>query len=526
MSTELLISDIIRDTRLQSRVALHEPTVETYRELIQTEGKTLPPVTVYQTGELIHLVDGFHRVEAAKRAGKTHILANLRPGNFREAILFSVGANANHGLPRSNADKRKAVLVLLQDTEWSTWSDRDIANKTGTTHPFVGKVRKELADGTVETVTTPTLFERPAPAAPALDWPASGKERVAWILACSELSLINLALQQPNANNEVYELRQHRDSLELLARLTSLSELLNWTRTLLGNEWPAKSKKPGLETAFLRRLWELAEPGPLAFDPAAALRTVRNQKEAAFYLQYQEIPPEIRLELLKVYRLDEDATRLTVAGILKQKLPAGFRAALLVQQQQWEEEAREERAQTQLPRPETRWDWGRRVAALLSEDAFLEEVIRKPEWAEQFYDSWIPMSRERWDQLGLALERAGYNLAPCPDPRCEGLLVPENHGCPRCHNRPHQAEEAWRNDQNKAWRTLLAAGVAEPLHQLLEFLQRETVFAFCPVCAEDGHRHSDDCCAILLLPLLPLLERVVGEQEALSTPEETEEEVE
>jgi len=34
-------------------------------------------------------------------------------------MLFTISVNADHGLPRSNADKRKAVMTLLQDPEWS-----------------------------------------------------------------------------------------------------------------------------------------------------------------------------------------------------------------------------------------------------------------------------------------------------------------------------------------------------------------------------------------------------------------------
>ena len=36
-------------------------------------------------------------------------------GGLRDAILFSVGANAAHGLRRTNADKRRTVLLLWED---------------------------------------------------------------------------------------------------------------------------------------------------------------------------------------------------------------------------------------------------------------------------------------------------------------------------------------------------------------------------------------------------------------------------
>lgn len=64
-----------------------------------------------------------------------------------EAIwtLGRVGANASHGLRRTNDDKRRAVLTLLNDLEWAKWSDREIARACGVTHPFVAKQRADLS---------------------------------------------------------------------------------------------------------------------------------------------------------------------------------------------------------------------------------------------------------------------------------------------------------------------------------------------------------------------------------------------
>jgi hypothetical protein len=61
------------------------------------------------------------------------------------AVLYSVGANAAHGVQRSNADKRRAVETLLRDTEWSQSSDREIARRCAVAHSFVLKVRQELS---------------------------------------------------------------------------------------------------------------------------------------------------------------------------------------------------------------------------------------------------------------------------------------------------------------------------------------------------------------------------------------------
>lgn len=69
----------------------------------------------------------------------------------RDAILHSVSANARHGLPRTVADKRRAVKLLLGDPEWRRWSDTEIARRAGVGKSFVGKMRRRLQPEAVGT---------------------------------------------------------------------------------------------------------------------------------------------------------------------------------------------------------------------------------------------------------------------------------------------------------------------------------------------------------------------------------------
>jgi hypothetical protein len=39
----------------------------------------------------------------------------------------AVGGNAIHGKRRTNQDKRRAVMTLLEDDEWKAWSNHEIA---------------------------------------------------------------------------------------------------------------------------------------------------------------------------------------------------------------------------------------------------------------------------------------------------------------------------------------------------------------------------------------------------------------
>ena len=140
----LLPVDSIRtDGGTQSRIQINWLTVTDYAADI-AEGATFPPVVVYFDGADYWLADGFHRLEAHKRLGLAEIAADVRQGTRRDAILYSVKANAAHGLRRTNEDKRRAVAMLLEDEEWRQWSDYKIAEACGVSQPFVLGLRKSL----------------------------------------------------------------------------------------------------------------------------------------------------------------------------------------------------------------------------------------------------------------------------------------------------------------------------------------------------------------------------------------------
>lgn len=143
---QLEVSRIIADADLQPRVELSSDIIAEYADEMKA-GALFPPVIVFKDGDdsPAYLADGFHRYYAAKKAEKTTISAEIRHGGKREAILYSVGANATHGMRRTNADKRRAVMRMLSDTEWAKKSDREIARQCVVTHPFVSDVRAELS---------------------------------------------------------------------------------------------------------------------------------------------------------------------------------------------------------------------------------------------------------------------------------------------------------------------------------------------------------------------------------------------
>jgi hypothetical protein len=135
----LPISEIRLNGGTQQRAEINQDAIQDYAEILDE----LPPVTVFMdTSGVYFLADGYHRVKAALHAGRDGILCEVRPGSRRDAVLFAVGANATHGLRRSNADKRKAVMTLLSDKEWARWSNREIARQCAVSEPLVAILRR------------------------------------------------------------------------------------------------------------------------------------------------------------------------------------------------------------------------------------------------------------------------------------------------------------------------------------------------------------------------------------------------
>lgn len=141
--TALNIKLIRIDGGTQSRSEINQAVVEQYAEAVK-EGAQFPAIRVYHDGNYYYLADGFHRYFAHLKAGKAGINADVINGTLRDAVLYSLGANALHGLQRTNADKRKSVTMMLEDFEWSTWSDREIARHCNVSAFLVAEVRTEL----------------------------------------------------------------------------------------------------------------------------------------------------------------------------------------------------------------------------------------------------------------------------------------------------------------------------------------------------------------------------------------------
>jgi hypothetical protein len=109
------------------------------------QGAKFPPIVVYFDGGRYWLADGFHRLYATDAAGLSHVLADVREGGRRDALLHSVSANAEHGHRRTPDDKRRAIDIMLNDPQWARWGDDKIAAQIGVHRTTVLRRREQLS---------------------------------------------------------------------------------------------------------------------------------------------------------------------------------------------------------------------------------------------------------------------------------------------------------------------------------------------------------------------------------------------
>lgn len=142
------VADLFIRKEVQVRNIRHE-AVDDYAAEMKA-GAVFPPPDVFPTASRYYPAKGIHRVLAAKKAELEEMTVRVHEGGHREAILMAVGANAENGIRRTNADKRRAVVALLKDDEWKGWTDGAIAQQCKVSQTFASKVRREMAQNGAE----------------------------------------------------------------------------------------------------------------------------------------------------------------------------------------------------------------------------------------------------------------------------------------------------------------------------------------------------------------------------------------
>ncbi|MEO3755498.1 ParB N-terminal domain-containing protein [Streptomyces sp. B6B3] len=98
----------------------------------------LPPIIVHRA--TMRVVDGRHRLRAARLRGRKSIAVRFFDGTEADAFVLAVQANVTHGLPLSLADRRRSAARIA--LSHPTWSDRRIATVTGLSPGTVTEIRR------------------------------------------------------------------------------------------------------------------------------------------------------------------------------------------------------------------------------------------------------------------------------------------------------------------------------------------------------------------------------------------------
>ncbi|ATL69786.1 ParB/RepB/Spo0J family partition protein [Nocardia terpenica] len=97
-----------------------------------------PPIVVYR--DTMQVVDGWHRLHAARLRGDTTIAAVFFDGGPAEAFVLAVKLNSTHGLPLSLADRKAAAFRIL--LSYPDWSNRRVAEVVGLSDKTIAAVRR------------------------------------------------------------------------------------------------------------------------------------------------------------------------------------------------------------------------------------------------------------------------------------------------------------------------------------------------------------------------------------------------
>lgn len=126
-----------------------EADMEHVRALADIAEK-LSPILVHGQSGIV--VDGLHRLYAAKIRRDTMIDALSYPGSLDDAFVLAINLNSHHGLPLIRAERANAAMRIL--LSHAQWRDRMIADITGLAAGTISSVRQDSRDGNSQPATT------------------------------------------------------------------------------------------------------------------------------------------------------------------------------------------------------------------------------------------------------------------------------------------------------------------------------------------------------------------------------------
>jgi hypothetical protein len=111
-----------------------------HAEILASAEAVLPPILVHR--ETMRVVDGMHRLHAARLRGDLTVEVRYFDGEDDEAFITAVQANIAHGLPLTRADREAAAVRII---DWRPErSNRWIAEVTGLAQGTIAAIRRRV----------------------------------------------------------------------------------------------------------------------------------------------------------------------------------------------------------------------------------------------------------------------------------------------------------------------------------------------------------------------------------------------
>jgi hypothetical protein len=264
---------------------LHEDHV---RALTELDG-AWPPILVW--GDVNLVVDGAHRVSAARRLERGTVTAVRFAGTADEAFVEAIRSNVTHGLPLTLAERIAAVLGVLE--RHPEWADRRISGVCALSARSVARLRREQSVDPA--LTMPAVRVGRDGRARPLE-PAAVRTRILHALAAHPEGSLRAIAAEVGASHETVRCVRNALRAAPAARETEIA----------AEEQPPASVPPPV------RLQPRSGPAPTAWSADAALASSLPGQDFAAWFETSAPGEEWRrylaaVPLSRIYEVADEA---------------------------------------------------------------------------------------------------------------------------------------------------------------------------------------------------------------------------
>jgi hypothetical protein len=135
------LKDIVLDAASQARVSMDSAALADYVVMLDDSEQPRCDLFGVDRKPPYYIGEGHHRIHTLAGAGREEVKAILHNGGPFEALCYNLLKNKDNPIRFTNADKRHAILKILETAQGCDLTDRQIHNLTGLSHSFIWKVR-------------------------------------------------------------------------------------------------------------------------------------------------------------------------------------------------------------------------------------------------------------------------------------------------------------------------------------------------------------------------------------------------